>query len=83
MGFGSRHDLTPAVAVACRGSRDRRMRCGVSSLELDGMTLSAEDRILNYTKETKYPRSLFVAEDGRIVGTWIMGNDYRVTCLSG
>jgi hypothetical protein len=27
---------------------------------------------------TKFPRSLFVAEDGRIVGTWIMGNDYRV-----
>ena len=23
-------------------------------------------------------RSLFVSEDGRVVGTWIMGNDYRV-----
>lgn len=37
-----------------------------------------EDRIANYVKETKFPRSLFVAEDGRVVGTWIMGNDYRV-----
>jgi hypothetical protein len=37
-----------------------------------------EDRIENYVRETKFPRSLFVSEDGRIVGTWIMGNDYRV-----
>ena len=37
-----------------------------------------ESRIANYVKETKFPRSLFVAEDGRVVGTWIMGNDYRV-----
>lgn len=37
-----------------------------------------EDRIANYTKVTRFPRSLFVAEDGRVVGTWIMGNDYRV-----
>jgi hypothetical protein len=37
-----------------------------------------EARIANYAKVTKFPRSLFVAEDGRVVGTWIMGNDYRV-----
>lgn len=37
-----------------------------------------EDRIDNYVRETKFPRSLFVSADGRIVGTWIMGNDYRV-----
>jgi hypothetical protein len=37
-----------------------------------------EDRIDNYVRETRFPRSLFVSEDGRIVGTWIMGNDYRV-----
>ncbi len=37
-----------------------------------------QDRIDNYVKETKFPRSLFQAEDGRVVGTWIMGNDYRV-----
>ena len=24
------------------------------------------------------PRSLFVADHGRVVGTWIMGNNYRV-----
>ena len=37
-----------------------------------------QDRIDNYVRVTKFPRSLFVAEDGRVVGTWIMGNDYRV-----
>ena len=37
-----------------------------------------EERIANYVRVTKFPRSLFVAEDGRVVGTWIMGNDYRV-----
>jgi hypothetical protein len=37
-----------------------------------------EDRIANYVKETKFPRSLFLGEDNRVVGTWIMGNDYRV-----
>jgi hypothetical protein len=37
-----------------------------------------EDRINNYAKETGFPKSLFVGPDGRVVGTWIMGNDYRV-----
>jgi hypothetical protein len=37
-----------------------------------------ESRITSYVRATKFPRSLFVAEDGRVVGTWIMGNDYRV-----
>ena len=36
------------------------------------------ERIANYVSETGFPRSLFPAEDGRVVGTWIMGNDYRV-----
>ena len=36
------------------------------------------DRIDAYVAATKFPRSLFVSEDGRVVGTWIMGNDYRV-----
>jgi hypothetical protein len=40
--------------------------------------LSHADRIDNYVRVTGYPRSLFVGEDGRICGTWIMGNDYRV-----
>jgi hypothetical protein len=37
-----------------------------------------EDRIDNYVRMTGFPKSLFVAADGRVVGTWIMGNDYRV-----
>ena len=40
--------------------------------------MDLQDRIDNYVRETRFPRSLFVSEDGRIVGTWIMGNDYRV-----
>jgi hypothetical protein len=40
--------------------------------------LSWADRIDAYCVATKFPRSLFVSEDGRVVGTWIMGNDYRV-----
>jgi hypothetical protein len=37
------------------------------------------ERVDAYCAATKFPRSLFVADDGRVVGTWIMGNDYRVT----
>lgn len=40
--------------------------------------MDMQERIDNYVSETGYPRSLFVSEDGRIVGTWIMGNNYRV-----
>ena len=36
------------------------------------------DRIDNYARETGFPKSLFLSPDGRVVGTWIMGNDYRV-----
>ena len=35
-------------------------------------------RIEAYVATTRFPRSLFLSEDGRAVGTWIMGNDYRV-----
>ena len=38
-----------------------------------------ESRIDNYERETKFPRSIFTAADGRIVGTWIMGNNYTVS----
>lgn len=41
-------------------------------------SMNWEDRIASYTKTTGFPKSMFVAEDGRVVGTWIMGNDYRV-----
>jgi hypothetical protein len=37
-----------------------------------------QERIDNYVRQTGFPRSLFIAGDGRVVGTWIMGNDYRV-----
>ena len=37
-----------------------------------------EDRINNYARETGFPKSIFLGPDGRVVGTWIMGNDYRV-----
>jgi len=37
-----------------------------------------QERIDAYTEATGFPKSLFVSEDGRVVGTWIMGQDYRV-----
>lgn len=40
--------------------------------------LSWPDRIAHYEKVTGFPQSLFIAGDGRVVGLWIMGNDYRV-----
>lgn len=36
------------------------------------------ERIESYTVNSGFPGSLFIADDGRAVGTWIMGNDYRV-----
>lgn len=42
------------------------------------MSIPKQDRIENYVRKTGFPRSLFLSEDNRIVGTWIMGNDYRV-----
>lgn len=35
-------------------------------------------RITCYEIATKFPGALFVGADGRLVGTWIMGNDYQV-----
>lgn len=37
-----------------------------------------QDRIESYVATTKFPRSIFIADDGRVVGTWIMGNAYGV-----
>jgi len=37
-----------------------------------------QERIDNYEIVTRFPGSLFIAGDGRVVGTWIMGNDYHV-----
>lgn len=36
------------------------------------------DRLANYEKETGFARHLFIAADGRVVGTMVLGNDYRV-----
>lgn len=35
-------------------------------------------RLQSYENETGFPQSLFIAADSRVVGTWILGNDYRV-----
>ena len=40
--------------------------------------MDLQDRIENYIFETKYPRSLFIGDDNRVYGTWIMGNNYKV-----
>ena len=40
--------------------------------------MELQDRIDNYILETKYPRSLFIGDDNRVYGTWIMGNNYKV-----
>ena len=40
--------------------------------------MTPQERIDWYVKLTEFPRSLFVGEDGRVVGTWIMGNAYGV-----
>ena len=38
-----------------------------------------KDRLYNYCKETEYPLPLFQSlDDGRVYGTWIMGNNYTV-----
>ncbi len=40
--------------------------------------LTWQERIDNYAKETGYPKALFLSPDGRVVGTWIMGANYKV-----
>lgn len=40
--------------------------------------MNLQDRIDSYHAETQFPKSLFLGGDGRIVGTWVMGNNYRV-----
>ncbi len=41
--------------------------------------MTLEERIDHYTKTLPFPRSLFLGGDNRIVGTWIMGNNYHAT----
>lgn len=40
--------------------------------------MTLQERIDNYYSETGYPESVFIGTDGRLVGIWIMGNDYTV-----
>lgn len=58
---------------SCPGGHERTHLAGGPSSAIDW-----EQRIANYVRQTGFPRSLFIADDGRVVGTWIMGNDYRV-----
>lgn len=48
------------------------------STEIEESVITWPDRITNYCGVTGFPKSMFIADDGRVVGTWIMGNDYRV-----
>ena len=41
--------------------------------------MTLQERINNYCKTLPFPRSLFLGGDNRIVGTWIMGNNYHAT----
>jgi hypothetical protein len=59
-------------ALTCSG------RCRTLRYRMPQPPLTWQDRIRSYERETKFPESLFIAGDGRVVGTWIMGNDYRV-----
>jgi hypothetical protein len=36
------------------------------------------ERLASYAQKTGFPQALFIAGDGRVVGTWLLGNDYRV-----
>lgn len=40
--------------------------------------LTWTDRIASYAKATGFPNALFPSGDGRVIGLWVMGNDYRV-----
>ena len=42
------------------------------------VTMDWPARLASYAEVTGFPASMFLAADGRVVGTWIMGNDYRV-----
>ncbi|MCS7316806.1 MAG: protein-lysine N-methyltransferase [Candidatus Dojkabacteria bacterium] len=40
--------------------------------------MTLEQRIKSYKEKTGFPESLFISEDRRIIGIWIMGNNYKV-----
>ena len=37
-----------------------------------------QERLDNYYKELDFPKSVFLGEDNRLYGTWVMGNNYQV-----
>jgi hypothetical protein len=40
--------------------------------------MTLQDRLDNYHQTLGYPKATFIGGDGRICGTWVMGNNYRV-----
>ena len=40
--------------------------------------ITLQQRLDNYHSTLGYPEATFIGGDGRIVGTWVMGNNYRV-----
>jgi len=40
--------------------------------------MNQTERLENYYNVLDFPQSVFVGEDGRLTGTWVMGNNYRV-----
>jgi hypothetical protein len=42
------------------------------------LIINLNDRISHYEAHSGFPGSLFIGADGRLYGTWAMGNNYRV-----
>jgi len=40
--------------------------------------MNLNQRLENYSATSGFPGTLFIGADGRIYGTWVMGNNYRV-----
>tara|TARA_R100001082_G_C4291834_1_gene128523 strand:+ start:101 stop:673 length:573 start_codon:yes stop_codon:yes gene_type:complete len=40
--------------------------------------LNNQQRLESYYKKLNFPQSVFVGEDDRLYGTWVMGNNYQV-----
>lgn len=45
--------------------------------------MNIQDRINSYNDNSGFPKSLFLGGDGRMVGTWVMGNNYKTKSLYG
>ena len=40
--------------------------------------MNNQQRLESYYKKLDFPQSVFVGQDGRLTGTWVMGNNYQV-----